>query len=234
MGKRGGPYSGTRIGNEMEMALGRIEKWQKESVAVMAHYDVSREATVRMLFNPDTIERATQAMDIVDPSTNCKQYPFYSAMDVTKRTVLLGINYAGLTMLPINERFVVAQNTILPLTLFIRDVERIYRQFEEVKAVLRWLNTNASLNAIRAYFPSVRLLCPHTFSEMVDTPSRYDEPHEINNWLQALRDAGTTVAAAQMLPGPPHREVSMWLTFQSTRVPVGEQSYPTDTMTFHF
>ena len=236
MGRRGTAYSGSTIGNEMESAISRINKWQQIAVATMTKYEPSTQATIAMLFDPDIISRSCMARGIVDPSSHTKEYQLTSTIDVLENIVRLGINYRDQVCLPIEESNVKAQHPqVSQLAMFVQEVEAIYRQYEEVKGVLRWLNGNASLKAIRSYFPAILRLCPHKFIDMVNPPPLYREPVGIENWLQPMRNAGNTVAAAQLLPVDAKERTrdKLWLTFRSVQINAGDTFYMTDYITFN-
>ena len=234
MGRRT-QYSGSTIGNEMEEAIKLINAWQQLAAAALTSYEPSTQATIAMLFEPAIIERSRSARGIVRPMSPTVEYQLTSTIDVTQKKVRLGIDYTRQLPLPIEPSQVMPQDPqVQQLQLGVQEVERIYRQYEEVKGVLRWLNGHCTLNAIRAIFPAILRLCPATFRDMHAMPSRYQEPYGLHNWLQALRNAGNTVAAAQMLPDiPPRHRQTMWLVFESTRVNVGEEFYMTDYITIN-
>lgn len=235
MGRRTA-YSGSTIGNEMEQAISRINHWQQVAVATMTSYEPSTQATIAMMFDPSVIEKATAARGIVHPNTHHVEYQLTSTIDVTEKKVRIGIDYTqqkSCPIMPVNctPQFPQVQR----LQLAVQEVERIYRQYEEVKGVLRWLNSHASLNAIRAYFPAILRLCPEAFRHLQDTPTRYQEPYGIENWLQVLRDAGNTVAGAQLLPGDVKKRdrKTMWLCFETLNVHVRDTFYATDYIVFN-
>lgn len=219
-------YSGTRIGREMEGAIRLISRWQQQAVATMTEYGSDVNQTIDMLFKPDTIRKAIDAKGIIDPSSHVESYPV--AVGVT-----LTVNYQEAYAPTIDERALCIQPALAaPLWACIGEIRAIHDKYEEVKGVLRWLNKNATLGATRAYFPSVLKLCPDTFMGMLDVPSRYDEPRDIKDWLQPIRDAGNTVAAAQLLPADApigRARKGLCLTFASTDVTI----YTTDQIVYN-
>ena len=224
-------HSGTRIGREMEPALSKINRWQQQAVALLTEYTPDVNQTIEMLFAPDTIARATAAVGVVPSMQTVRSYKSYTF------NATLVIDFEDAYPMPIRaECIAIQEHKVAPLRQFVAEVEKVYLQYEEVKGVLRWLNRNATLGAIRAYFPSVMKLCPNMFGEMVTPPTRYDEPLGMAaGWLQHIRDAGNTVASAQMIPAEARARDrnSMWLTFEPRTVDVGESKYLTDQITFH-
>jgi hypothetical protein len=198
------------------------------TVAAMTEYQHSRETTLPMLFADDTLAKLKQVRGMVKARDRIKFYP----MLLNTR---LAIDYEG-ALVPAIERdcFVVNPDRSGPLLHYIKAVEAIHRQFEEVKAVLRWLNENATPGAIRYYFPAAMTLCPQALS--ADVPSRHKTPEGISNWIQPIRDAAATVVSSLLLPSTavPKARGNMWLTFDPWTVQVaGGASYATDPVTYN-
>lgn len=227
-------YSGTRIGREMEQACDLINCNMLRAAATLTEYSEGRDKLIEALFKPDVIAKAKAARGIVRPRT---EVIAYEGGYIDNGSMSVTINYEGCLSLPIeNEYLSVDGHLILPLNNFAMAVREIYLRYEEVKGVLRWLNKSATLGAIRAIFPTAMQLCPDTFRGM-SVPSRYDTPAGLHDWLQPIRDAGNTWAAATMLPGDsrPRVRKHVWLTFSPRVVPVGsgEQRYITDNAIFN-
>lgn len=226
-------YSGTRIGNEMETTISRLNQQSWVTVAVLTKYEHTIDQTIAMLFPDEIIARSAAAKGIVYPSGWTREYE----LGTNAGPFTLGLNYEkGAHCLPIQDTQVCFNHARgMPLLAYIREVEKVYLQFEEVKGVLRWLNHNATLGAIRYYFPQVLKLCPATFAGM-GVPSRHDTPAGIHDWLQPMRDAAATVVSAIMLPedARPKERDAMWLTFASRKITlsVDGPQYSTDRMIF--
>lgn len=207
----------------MEFAITTIKQTQQRAMTVLTQYTPSREATIAMLFNPDTIQRATAARNIVMPAQWCPDY--------TIQGVQLEINYKEGRCLPINTSALDLQYpAISPLFSFIDEVKAIHMRYEEVKGVLRWFNRNATTSAVRYYWPTAMQLCPGPFRDLQGLPARYNTPPGISDLLQAIRDSSATWVGAQMLPSDvdPRPRATMRLTFPSIVVPCGGQKYMTD------
>lgn len=231
---RSSTYSGTRIGREMEDAINKINHMQQCAVAALTEYPVRIDQTIAMLFNDEDVAKSAAVRNIITPSGWVRGYTILP--DTT-----LAIDYDDdrdrAHCLPINPtRFQPNPFRIAPLNDFIGKVGAIYLQYEEVKGVLRWLNTNATLGAIRYYFPAAMQLCPATFAGM-GVPSRHDTPDGVSVWLQPIRDAAATVASATMLPKDvePRKRHALWLTFSSRKVSLGDTGahYTTDQITLN-
>lgn len=209
--------------SSVDTAIEMIRRTQRRAMTALTKYTPSREATIAMLFNPDTIQRATAARNIVMPAQWCPDY--------TIQGVQLEINYKEGRCLPINTSALDLQyQSISPLFNFIDEVKAIHMRYEEVKGVLRWFNRNATINAVRYYWPTAMQLCPSPFRELQALPTRHNTPPGIGDMLQAIRDSAATWAGAQMLPSDvaPRPRDKMQLTFPSIVVPCGGQKYLTE------
>jgi hypothetical protein len=198
----------------------------------MTHYPHSREGTLPMLFRDDDLAKLEAVRGMVDPMSDTEVYGIAPDVHLT-------INYKEARVPTIDaNRLFMQQDRITPLVSFIAEVKAIHDKFEEVKAVLRWLNCNATPGAIRYYWPTILELCPNSpaFADLQNVPTRYHNPPGIHNWLQSIRDAAATVAGSLLLPSDaaPRLKKQMWLTFASTTVHLGSEIlYITDQMTYY-
>jgi hypothetical protein len=218
----------------VSFAITELAKTQQATVALMTNYETSLEDTLGMLFDPGTLQKLRAVQGMVT-THNIKQY----ALD--QRGTYLHLDYAGATVPAIDAIMMNPQISVEPLMTFVSAVKAIHDRFEEAKAVLRWLNRNATPGAIRYYWPSAMKLCPNSpiWADLQSVPSRYDTPAGIAHWTQAIKDSATTVTSALMLPSgtaPKARRGigAMWLRFETTKVHLtGAQEYDTDTMLYN-
>lgn len=199
------------------------------TVAEMTHYGRTREQTLPMLFRDDDLDKLKQVRGMVKTASDTRSYQI-------QPNVTLNIDYEG-ALVPAIEgaRLYMQPNRVGPLLTYIAEVKAIHDRFEEVKAVLRYLNRQATPGAIRYYWPSALKLCPNTtaFADLVEVPSRYTIPPKIGDWMQCLKDAATTVTGSLMLPATAKARTrdKMWLTFPSTTVRLTlDARYDTDHM----
>ena len=220
--------------SHVDAAITAIDKTCQRAMTTMLHYQPSLNATINMLFDPDIIQRSIAARGIINPRSERITYDLADdmefGMDYSDNTNVVAIEASWMTP---------QQPAVQPLLMFIEEARVIYQQYEEVKAVLKWLNRNATPGAIRYYFPTALQLCPTStsFKDLQAVPSRYDIPFGIGRWMQVLKDAAATVAGSLMMPADvqPRQRDCMWLTFtrRSTRHPdTGEGLYTTDAITF--
>jgi hypothetical protein len=184
----------------------------------MTEYKPGLNETLAMLFNPGTIDRATRAYGIVvEPYTHVSYPNVWPYCTLT-------LNYDSSAVIPIRpDAFEPQPFTIKSLLDFMREVEAIYLQYEQVKAMLRWFDRNATAGAVRYYWPAVTKLCPSSpaLAGMSDgPPSRFRVPAGISERLQMVRDTATILAGAALLPRDvkPRPLGYMRLTLQTRKV----------------
>ena len=210
-----------------------ISQLCQRAMSVMTEYTMTREETIRALFEPEELDKAVAAKHLISPESPTMSY------DTVAKGVSLFINYNKSMYPPINEGgYLVLQGSSVSLTHFIESVRAIHEQFEEIKGVLRWLNRNATPGAIRYYFPTASALCPQSppLIALPHVPSRYTQPKDINNWMQLIKNAAATYAGTQMLPATAkyRQRDSMWLTFSPKVVQSEQVLFHTDIMTYNF
>jgi len=214
----------------VDEAIAGLTRTAAETVAVMTEYPHTREHTLPMLFDADVLERAERARGIIVPNSEVEAYPIMPSVN-------LCINFKGAKVPTISPTAFRLQPIAGPLLSYAQQVKAIHEQFSEVKAVLKWLNRNATIGAIRYYWPSVLQLCPNSpaLKDMQHVPTRYTVPQGISLWTQSLKDAAATVAGSLLLPAEAKARTknTMWLTFPQYTVERGGIEFETDT-TYYF
>lgn len=218
------PKTYTSIGDApVDAACRQLGLQMQRACAVLTEYTHTFDQTLEMLFEPSDLAKAYAAKGVVvDPASTVSLQNILPnvtlIMDFSKQKAVT------LAAGPLRPQ----PGKIAPLLMYITEVEKIYLQYEAVKAMLRWLNRNATPGAIRYYWPTALKLCPdaYAFEDLTEVPSRYKEPQGINARLQLLRDTAATVAASTMLPeGEPRIRGAMWLMFQQRRVAISDEVY---------
>lgn len=240
---RGGPYSGCPLGNgDMDAAISTLDMRMKAAVTLLTEYTFKRDGTLKMLFAEDTIEKATAAKGIVTPDYQAKSY------ELQGQCFFMGnirIDYEGCKTLPITPTKLELQRPEFNHLLhYLQEVEKIYLQYEEVKGVLRWLNTKATIGGIRYYWPSIMKVAPKNscFTGMETPPKRFETPSALHQWLPALRNTASTVASMALMPDDARMKSFEFMSVTCHRrkvvvsaeqYPNPEASYQTDSITFN-
>lgn len=217
----------------VEHAIRTINRLCRIAVATMTSYERTREETLPMLFDDGDLEKLRQVRGLVTPWTTTQGY------DVAG--VMLFIDYNGALLPTVAPGCLrLDKERIAPLEHFISQVREVHEKYEELKAVLRWLNRNATPSAIRYYWPTALQLCPNSpaFAKLKDLPTRYDTPPYVGAWIPAMRSAATTWASAKLLPSTaePRERGTMWLNFaaQIVHLSVNDNAwYQTDAMGYN-
>lgn len=239
MGRRGGwghltaprPEERSSLGDShLNEAITNINKVQQQAVALMTHYQPTREKTLSMLFHDTDIEKLRQVRGLIKTDTNIKTYAIGTAED---DDINLSIDYEGAAVPSIQpEALAIYPDRVGPLLDFTVAVKAEHRKYEELKGVLRWLNRNATPGAIRYFFPQAMKLVPTSpiWRDLQEVPSRYTTPSDYGIWAQVLRDAANTVAGMMLFPSDTHarERKQMWLTFKPIPVHL-DQSDPNKT-----
>jgi hypothetical protein len=244
MGRRnrnfGTPIPSALGDNHVDAAIGTINTLCQRTVQALTEYTPTRDETIRMLLPQEMLDRALAAKELIEPDSLIMEYDTV-APDVSLNLDYRDDNYQKTGYYPpINEGGgLVLQAGHEKLLTFIEGVRTIHHQFEELKAVLRWLNRNATPGAIRYYFPTVLALCPDSppVKDLQHVPSRYHQPAGIGDWMQSIKDASACFASTQMLPGSAVKRPreKMWLTFSGTIVKRGDiAAFTTDNITYNF
>lgn len=227
-------YERSSLGDtHVDKALGDLKKACAAEINALYSYEVSTMSTLAMLIDDDKMAKLKAVLGMITPVTDKKTYSIYSDVD-------LHIDFEGALVPPVEPKFSkVDPQRFAPLATFIQNIRPIHQKYEEVKAVLKWLNRHATPGAIRYYWPHAMKLCPNALSNWADyqeVPSRYSEPAHVADWLQPMRDAATTVVGSLLLPADatPKALDKMKLTFKAQKVKLSDQSeYLTDNMTYH-
>lgn len=216
----------------VDLAIATLKKTAMRTVKVMTDYKPSRMETIEMLFRDEDIEAAKRVRGMIRPATSTKDYEVVPG-------VQLYIDYSECVVPTIeNAAMHMHADRIQPLLTYVAEVKAVHDRFEELKAVLKWFNRNATPGAIRAYWPTAMKLTPQSkvWEDLQEVPSRYSEPPHVGEWLQAIRDSAQTFTQSLMLPDDvlaPQRN-HMWLNFAQKTVVLGDNaSYQTNQMQYN-
>ena len=217
----------------VDKALGDLKRACAAEINALYSYDVSTMGTLAMLIDDDKMAKLKAVYGMVTAYADRKTYALYPDVDIS-------IVFKDEPIPSVEKEFIqVDPQRFVPLATFIQNIRPIHQKYEEVKAVLKWLNRNATPGAIRYYWPHAMKLCPKSLNNWEDyqeVPSRYSEPDHVADWLQPMRDAATTLVGSLLLPSnaAPKDVTAMKLTFKSTKVKLsGASGYSTDSMDYN-
>lgn len=227
------PAERSSIGDSyVKEACDKLNGACQRTVAMMTHYQHTRETTLPMLFDDSVIDKMTAVRSMVAHDNAVKAYEVGPGIH-------LSINYTDArlpsivpAMLKINRQRAVS------LLEHVAAVKAVHDRFEEVKAVLRYCNRNCTPGAIRYNFPQALALCPTApaLRDMEGVPQRHVNPPTIGSWIQAVKDATATLAQLALMPADvqPRDRKLMWLTFNQQVVHPGiDAKYYTDIMHYN-
>jgi hypothetical protein len=222
----------------VDTALGRINQLAGATANVMTQYDIHPRQTIAALFHADDIVKAQAVKGIVEPRYRQRSYEIMG--DVTLKIDWTDANNE-IVIPPIEPSRLHVQPAAAPLLNWIEEVRKIHLAFEEVKAVLKWLNRNATPAAIRYYWPTAMKLVPESpiWATLQEVPNRYTVPLKIANWSNCLKSAANTVTGSTLLPhdAAAKERSDFHVTFGRTKVigdPVNnEAEYTTDSMSYN-
>lgn len=98
------------------------------------------------------------------------------------------------------SRFFPQGDRTVPLMAALRTLDAPCLKYGLVKHLLRWFDKNATLGAIRNYWPAAMQLCPDVFKDMAEASDRYSTPADIGTMLPLIRETAGTVAAMALVP----------------------------------
>lgn len=233
-GLMGQPEPRQSIGDSyVSEGCGRLTLMCTKAANLMYSYGKSREETLPMLFSPETLRIAREAKNVVPVYTHSGEYeiePYVELVIDFEKSALAAILP---TMMQINHY------AASPLLHYVAEIKALYFQYEEVKAVLRWLNRNATPGAVRYLFPSALTLCPNSpqMRDMDHLPTRFTNPANIGPWLPRIKNATNTMAQTLLLPNEATAapRSSMRLAFSGTTVGHADgpgAEYETDRLQF--
>jgi hypothetical protein len=218
--------------SHVDCALGNINSAQVKSVSLRTKYHLTLAQTLPMFIPDDVLDKVAAAKPFVVDHREISNF-------VIQAGVKLHCDFGDSPWITVDEAALQENPArIQPLLAYIAQVKAVHDTFEEVKAVLKWLNRNATPGAIRYYWPTAMKLCPDSpaWKGLPEVPTRFSQPANIGEWLQPMRDAAATMAGAAFIPADTATPVrnEMWLTLPETLVcPTVHSSYTTNARTYN-
>ena len=211
----------------------KLDTLCQKTLTTMVQYTNSPEETLEMMFDERTLRISREAKDYITPASNTGIYSFpgIPGFDGGLHICFEGLYRATISCAQVK---LAGARDATPLVAAILEAQRIYDKFQRIKAFLRWGAENATLSAIRYYFPPAVKLDPAKFREYCDLPTRFKDPPGIEKWLPIIQEALVTMAEIEFLPTDlaPRGGGRMWLHFPETSVThsygSGEVAYRSD------
>jgi hypothetical protein len=222
-------------GAGLSNAINAVNTMAQRYAAAMLHCPMTREELLDAMFEQEVIRKCTDALGLTCHTHSVMEYDL--GQDVS-----LWIDYAvggQQRTLPISRDHIRLQPGFAPMAQLIARTTEIYDKFEEVKALVRYLNLNATPSSARYYWPPILQLCGdhRAFEGLKEAPGRYTTPREINKYLQVMRDTTSTMGQVALLPRDdittrgPHQ---IWLTFRPRTFTRGDIQFRGDQVRFFF
>lgn len=196
--RRRGPIDTSTLGGDFNAITTKIDEKILDTVALMHPCP----ATMR------DISKVCIAPEIRDILVKAKKYKSTEYYDKTKANVKLA-NFGTFQeielgcMTPKEEYISLPDALRVPLGEWYGEVLKVWKEWMIVRHVAAWFNNNASIGAMRYYWPCIMsLLPPGRNLDMLhkSTLEKYKEPASVSRMLPLCRTTATLVTSGQMLP----------------------------------
>jgi hypothetical protein len=183
--------------NSLYAAKKMIDKLEKRVMEATLECGFTMRDLVECMFAPDIISRCSAAYGIVYDEPSQGRYVFN--IDITHK-VSIEIIFNELEILPPASN-VLQQGTLsTPILRTFCSMMEVCQKFNDVRAVLNWLASNATAGAMRYYWPTALSLCSDVKLHQENGKRCNKEPVGISEWLTRIRDTSGTIASALMTP----------------------------------
>lgn len=216
----------------VQQACNRLNKAAMQEAAMHVDRIPMDARLINALFNADKLSKLRQAYGLVEPSSWRHTYKLDAH---APGRVALSFDNTG--TLPPEALCMEPNDAAKPFFAACRAIEQIHHRWGAVKFMLRWFNTNATVGAIRHYWPAAVVLCPDAtpLRGILERPAeRFNTPEGVTKYLPLIRETASTVATLQLLgddrPITPNSGVRLTMpngvaTFAGTVIQVDELTY---------
>lgn len=195
MARRNKPMRRSLLGSQFSGARDRVDYMCHQAAAAMVYADFNKYDVVKWLFNADTRKKLSDAYPLVTPMAHAMTY----SVGHPHGAVWIHFRDPDIHMLaPKDDQVDPDVTAYQPLLDVMGALLEIHRDHALVKHVLEWMDTRASLGAMRYYWPSVASLAPDF--ELGNCPVSYQEPYGIDRMIPLLRKTAQTIAQDLMIP----------------------------------
>ena len=195
---RSAPPNGSLTFYQKQTALHKVKTLEKAMVSTMVPLNFDLQAICNWCFPADALAKLREALPLVD-SASCRHiYPPIKIEGVSTRLALEtgGIGYPA----PNETLFKLPPGNLLYDAII--HMQKIVKQFNEVRMVINWMDKNASVGALRYYFPAILSLIPADKTPLFEVNGNvHKTPQGIADYVPLIRDrVSPLIVSALFLP----------------------------------
>ena len=214
---RSAPPNGSLTSYQKQTALHKVKTLEKAMVSTMVPLNFDLQAICNWCFPADALAKLREALPLVDSATHRHTYPIKIEGILTRLSLELdGIGYPAL-----NETlFKLPPGNLLYDAII--HMQKIVKQFNEVRMVINWMDKNASVGALRYYFPAILSLIPADNTPLFEVNGNvHKTPQGIADYIPLIRDrVSPLIVSALLLPDPPYtatpqETVNVWFNYEN-------------------
>ena len=194
---RNAPPNGSLTFYQKQTALHKVKALEKAMVSTMVPLNFDLQAICNWCFPADALAKLREALPLVDSATHRHTYPFTIEGVSTRLSLELdGIGYPA----PNETLFKLPPGNLLYDAII--HIQKIVKQFNEVRMVINWMDKNASVGALRYYFPAILSLIPADKTPLFEVNGNvHKTPQGIADYIPLIRDrVSPLIVSALLLP----------------------------------
>lgn len=185
----------------VEEACTRLNKAAQQEAAMYVERIPMDTKLINSLFNADNLSVLRHAYGLVEPISTRNAYPLAPHAPGT-----LTLDFEGSGVVTPQERCFQPNDDAKPFFAACCTIKELHQRWGAVAYMLRWFNRNATLGAIRHYWPAAVTLCPNSpaLKGLLEKPAeRFNVPLGVTDLLPLIRETAATVASLQLLGDRP-------------------------------
>lgn len=184
------------LGSHYHTARTTLDQLEQRVLRHTLETDFTMKEVLAWVIEPNAHDALTAAGPYADTELRFLHWPLN---DVNHR--MFGLMWTNRKMVaPAKKAIQFNKDAGAPLLKAYETLEDVVTEFNICRAILSWMTQNATLGAIRHYWPTVMALAPDLTNHMEDLPRRYVEPKaNIGPLLPLLRGSDSTVGTAGLL-----------------------------------
>ena len=206
--KRRKPFYGTKK-CDLRDAMPTLSRLQVNVTAATVAVTFTVEDVMRAVLPDEIVDHLKKAYSMCPPpwrDTLAYQVP------ITNGTCSVQVSVKNLMLLPRDELMKLQPDRFLKLVPTLEQLHTIRRRFQQVEQVISYLQENATIGAVRYYWPTVISLLPADHEIHRVDGQRYQEPPNVAQWVPRFRETSATVASALLCPAAePIHHAKIWV-----------------------